>query len=211
MEIFSALLAICVGNSPVASEFPAQRPVTRSFDVFFDLRPNKRLSKQSLGWWFETPSHSLWRQCNDNLSPILSSLVVPAVAVTTAPASTSGYKVGIMTPLGFSWNNLATLCSSRKTLKPKVPPCEVRLYSLLLGTIRLSVGWPAHFTVSFLNSLWSSDAIWRLRSGTTLAQVMACCLTAPSHYLNQCWLTINFVQWHSYEGSFTRDTSAIDH
>ena len=40
MEIFSALLAICVGNSPITGEFPAQRPVTRSFDVFFDLRLN---------------------------------------------------------------------------------------------------------------------------------------------------------------------------
>ena len=36
METFSALLAICAGNSPVTGEFPAQRPVTRSFDVFFD-------------------------------------------------------------------------------------------------------------------------------------------------------------------------------
>ena len=45
METLSALLAICAGNSPVPGEFPAQRPVTRSFDVFFDLRPNKRLSK----------------------------------------------------------------------------------------------------------------------------------------------------------------------
>ena len=48
MENFPALFAICAGNSPVPGEFPAQRPVTRSFDVFFDLRPNKRLSKQSL-------------------------------------------------------------------------------------------------------------------------------------------------------------------
>ena len=45
-------------------EFPAQKPVTRSFDVFFDLCPNKRLSKQPRGWWFETPSWSLWRHCN---------------------------------------------------------------------------------------------------------------------------------------------------
>ena len=45
-------------------EFPTQRPVTRSFDVFFDLRLNKRLSKQPWGWWFEMPSWSLWRQCN---------------------------------------------------------------------------------------------------------------------------------------------------
>ena len=42
MEPLSALLAICVGNSPVTGEFPAQRPVTRSFDVFFDLRLNER-------------------------------------------------------------------------------------------------------------------------------------------------------------------------
>ena len=46
METFSALLAICAGNSPVPGEFPAQRPVMWSFDVFFDLHPNKRLSKQ---------------------------------------------------------------------------------------------------------------------------------------------------------------------
>ena len=45
METFSALLAICVGSSPVTGEFSAQLPVTRSFDVFFDLRLNKRLSK----------------------------------------------------------------------------------------------------------------------------------------------------------------------
>ena len=64
MEIFSALLAICAGNSPVTGEFPTQRPVTRSFDVYFDLRPNKQLSKQSWGWWFETPSRQLWRHCN---------------------------------------------------------------------------------------------------------------------------------------------------
>ena len=67
METFSALLALCAGNSPVTGEFHAQRPVTRSFDVFFDLRLNKWLSKQSWGWWFEMPSCPLWRHCNDNI------------------------------------------------------------------------------------------------------------------------------------------------
>ena len=65
METFSALLAICAGNSPAAGEIPAQSPVTRSFDIFFDLRMDKRLSKQSWGWWFETLSRPLWRQYND--------------------------------------------------------------------------------------------------------------------------------------------------
>ena len=64
METFSALLAICAGNSPASGEFAAQRPVTRSFDVCFDLRLNNRLSKQSWGWWFETASCPLWRHCN---------------------------------------------------------------------------------------------------------------------------------------------------
>ena len=66
METFSALLAICAGNSPVTGEFPTQRPVTRSFDVYFDLRLNNRLSKQSWGWWFETLSSPSWRHRNDN-------------------------------------------------------------------------------------------------------------------------------------------------
>ena len=63
METFSVLLDLCAGNSPVAGEF-SQRPVTPIFDVFFDLRLIKRLSKQSWGWWFETQSCSLWRHCN---------------------------------------------------------------------------------------------------------------------------------------------------
>ena len=65
IETFSVLLALCAGNSPVIGKFPAQRPVTRGFDVFFDLRLNKRLSKHSRGWWSETPSGSLWRHCNE--------------------------------------------------------------------------------------------------------------------------------------------------
>ena len=67
METFSAFLALCVGNSPITGEFLAQRPVTRSFDVFFDMRLNIRLSKQWWGWWFEAPSHPLWRHCNEEI------------------------------------------------------------------------------------------------------------------------------------------------
>ena len=62
MKTFSALLALCEGKPPV---FPSQSPVTWSFDVFFDLRLNKRLGKQSRRRWFETPSRSLWRHYRD--------------------------------------------------------------------------------------------------------------------------------------------------
>ena len=52
------------GNPLVTGEFPSQRPVKRSFDIFFDLRMNKRSSKQSRRRWFETASRFLWRHCN---------------------------------------------------------------------------------------------------------------------------------------------------
>ena len=64
-NIFRVTGALCAGNSPVPLNFPHKRPVTRRFDVFFELLLNKRLSKQSWGRWFETPPWSLWRQCND--------------------------------------------------------------------------------------------------------------------------------------------------
>ena len=64
METFSALLALCEGNPTVTGGFLSERPVTRSFGVFFDLLLNKRLDKQSIRRWFETLSRSLWRHCN---------------------------------------------------------------------------------------------------------------------------------------------------
>ena len=64
MEIFSALLALCEGNSRVTGELPSKRPVTRNFDDFFDLCLNKRLNKQSRPRSFQTPSHPLWSHCN---------------------------------------------------------------------------------------------------------------------------------------------------
>ena len=53
-----------------------------------------------------------------------------------------------------------------------------------------------------ISSLWPSDAIWRHRTWSTLVQVMACCLMAPTHYLNQCWLIISEDPWHLPEGNF---------
>ena len=63
-NIFRVTGHLC-GEFTGPGEFPTQRPVTRSFDVYFDLCPNKRLSKQWWGWWFETLSCSLWRHRND--------------------------------------------------------------------------------------------------------------------------------------------------
>ena len=79
METFSALLAIYAEKSPVPGEFHTQRPVTRSFDVYLDLRPNIRLNKQSWGWWFETPLCPLWRHRNDALRRYFSHFLYDKV------------------------------------------------------------------------------------------------------------------------------------
>ena len=70
---------------------------------------------------------------------------------------------------------------------------------------------PNHVTrAQWVNSCWPRDAIWGCRYGSTLAQLTTCCLMAPSHYLNQCWHLISKIQWHSSQGNFTRNTSAIN-
>ena len=103
-NIFRVTGPLC-GEFTGPGDFTAQRRVTRSFDVSFDLRLNKRLSKQPWGWWFETPAWSLWRHRNDGqlpkyylhmittqrqwrvfLTPTLSSLAVyqPPVSLVAA-------------------------------------------------------------------------------------------------------------------------------
>ena len=70
-NIFRAVGPLC-GNSQVPGEFPVQRPVTRSFNLFFDLRLNRQSSKQWRRRWFETPSRSLWHYCNDEMISLCS-------------------------------------------------------------------------------------------------------------------------------------------
>ena len=58
-----------------SGEFPVQRPVTQSFDVLFDLHPNKRMSKQWRGWWFETTSRPLWRHYNTIMIQLIDAFL----------------------------------------------------------------------------------------------------------------------------------------
>ena len=111
-------LALCAGNSAVTEEFPAQKPVTRSFDVFFDLRLNKRLSKQSWGWWFETTSHPLWRHSNHHngfLSQKASYSIFAIVSFPPDPyktitlTSSERITISIDLPLDCLWSSLFRL------------------------------------------------------------------------------------------------------
>ena len=62
-HIFGVTDLLC-GDFTGPRWIPLTKPVTRNFDVFFDLCPNKQLSKQTRRWSFETPSRPLWRHCN---------------------------------------------------------------------------------------------------------------------------------------------------
>ena len=65
METFSALLALCEGNHRSLADSPyKKKPVMRSFDVFFDLRLNKRWTDNRDSSDYYTPSRSLWHHCN---------------------------------------------------------------------------------------------------------------------------------------------------
>ena len=133
--------------------------MTRSFDVFVDLRLNRRLCKQSRGWWFETPSHPLWRHCNGRWSYVVS----PCIACL-----------------------LQILISLAKLIAP-----FLRKKTLSLNAIDYRV-----------NTLCLTDGIWRQRSVSTLAQVIACCLgpklLLEAMLITNLWGSVVFT-WEQYQ------------
>ena len=102
IETFSALLALCEGYLPVTGGFPSQRPVTRSFDVFFELRLNKRFSKQLRRRWFETPLRSLRRHCNCYVLLSFNSKKLP---ISYPPELLHWHWVSILIPPKCRWSN----------------------------------------------------------------------------------------------------------
>ena len=110
-------------NLLVTGEIPTQRPVTWSFGVFFDLRLNKRLSKQPRGWWFETQSWSLWRHCNGptHCSSRPSSLTflnlqkkfeARVLSRSLSSVKLTRYDSGLSTQFRLTRNNTATAATS---------------------------------------------------------------------------------------------------
>ena len=104
------------------------------------------------------------------------------------------------------------LVAGRQTLKSSYILSKAKALELfpMLNRDKLKAALVYYDGKITVNSLWPSDAIWQHRSGSTLDQVMACCLTAPSHYLAQCWLIINEVLWNSPKGNLTGIALSID-
>ena len=144
--------------------------------------------------WQATP-------CRENqiMMPNLLSLVALQVVMTNF-APTSHSKVGILRTLSF-----------RVQLMKKRFELWCPVYSPHKGIIMWRPFPCNDIIVWTVYSLWPSDVIWRQGSRSTLAQVMAWCLMAPSHYLNRCWPMISEVLWHSPDSNFTENTEDIYH
>ena len=176
METFFALLALCAGNSPVTGKFPSQRVATWSLDAWFDLRLNKRLSKPSGRWWFETPWRSYdvtltaCKTCNDR-NPAWHTLIYP-----------HHEKV-------IEWSNIifSTISSNLyqlqcNTLRPR-HICrhfadDIFKYMFLNENVSI----PLKMSLKFVSPV-------RINNIPALVQIIA-----TSHYLNQRWL----VYWCIY-------------
>ena len=171
METFSALLAICAGNSPVPGELPTQRPVTRSFDIYFDLPLNKKLSKQSWGWWLEKLSLLLWRHRNDThrdtrihvyMTNFANVCGVEGTDILTAPAchyfsEAAEYKKITQRArfVGPTWGPSG---SCRPQVGPMLAP-----WTLLSGKPLTNHYWLAHHLIlRFISWGELSSCLWRL-------------------------------------------------
>ena len=143
METFSALLAIWAGNSPVPGEFPSQRPVTRSFDIFFDLRLNQRLSKQSWGWWFETLPGPLWRHCN----------------VPCSHWNVNTIRWGTTMLRYWRWNFQLWLILIKSEWNLQQIVSEIHNIILLINSMSLVL---AKFVISVNKLVWTYCNLWRL-------------------------------------------------
>ena len=148
METFSAYRPFVRRIHTVTGEFPTQRPVTRSFDVFFDLRLSKRLGKQWWGWWFETPSRPSWRHSNGK--GFFSVVIAERILVTMSRSH----------DFGSEYSNRCEICSraSRQHLYPVA--CQMRFEGFSVQSLTASTETSRDLTRnSSLSAKWIEDWI----------------------------------------------------
>ena len=191
-NIFRVTGLLC-GEFTGPGEFPTQRSVTRSFDVFFDLRPNKQLSKQPWGWWFETPSCSLWRRCNvllvkDHYCNVIMGAMASQIAASRLFTQLfilaqikENIKVPRHWPLSWEFTFLARMASNAKMFSfDDVTILYTRkTTSLCASTNRYNAHGITH--ADFTDS---SNSQWQVENNHTFSQVSC---------LNRCY----YLQKHS--------------
>ena len=180
MDTFSALLALCAGNSPVTCEFPAQRPVTRSCDVFFDLRLNQQLSKQWRRRWFETPSCSLWRHCN----LMMNFRQLPVTCLTlfaVKPSTAQHHRTRGSVPRNFG---ISSCWAKTNTEQPDNAPSLPHYRSCSLNTVVT-----IYATIQYNTILYRAFLMWKI------GQILFC---FTYHYLQMIRHIAYSKAWYGY-------------
>ena len=179
-NIFRVTGSLC-GEFTSPGEFPTQRPVTRRFDVFFDLRLNKRLSKQPWGWWFETPSLSLWRQCN--VTSHKKKKKNQCIMIYPNPISlrrTWCLIIWSFTFLSMAQSNLKTISQMYHWITPcshTWSPSGESWHNNSIGRHILQLFLPHLMPTTYKAQYWLIEAEWRIYasvSSSSLVQIMAC-------------------------------------
>ena len=231
MKAFSVSLALCAGNSAVTAEFPSQRPVKQSFDVFFDLPAKKSWVTNHnacdlrchCAHYDVTVMHLYLAYSKNYAHNIYCDMFCCGLPLLCFTNILQVYLSGIVSiwigtiilppvPVKQSWRISVKSCalSAKYCMNQSVLDQYNTANIACLGTpSRKVLAWSAakaHPAVNYtgrINSTWPNADIWWHKSESILAQVMACCLMAPSHYLNQCW----FLKFH-LKGNFTTSAQA---
>ena len=156
----------------------------------FEITATSPRGIEFMHWWL---NDTLWWQIRVNIGASKDDLLPDSTKPSLEPMLTYQQRCSVAP----TWDQLHEKYLSHQLLK---------LASNYLSEITFKSP-----RGQWINSLGPNDTKWWQRSGSTLAQVMAWCLTAPSHYLNQYWLIIRKVQWYSSEDNFTWYTSTMNH
>ena len=229
-ETFSALLALCEGNPPMTGGFPSQKASNAGLVVYLMYAwANGWANSGIAGDLRHHDVHVTGKETVQNERPVIYFHTSQITRNRGYPHKGSVLK-----------KNAFPCCDVMATNKSKlriIGFCERKqrwpVYSRHKGASNAesvfmpwrhhesNSSWPfrrrldekyEYFTlyIWLVNSLWPGDVIWRHKPRTKLAQAMACCLTAPSHYLNQCCLITKCVLWHWPESNFTRNAHELN-
>ena len=168
-----------------------QRSRTDQIKVSYEVQLQKVMK---IAWVLDNPWHlrPLW-----NVVILERSLGPSEVKGQHSYGSTLAQ---VMWPQAITWTNVDLSTTRFSGIHSKVTFTRIRKISVPVFEIYALIITATFPRGQWVNSLWPSDAIWQQGTESPLAQVMACCLTAPSRYLNQCWLIMSKVLWHSSEG-----------
>ena len=210
METISALLTDLWCREFTSHQWiPLTKPVMRSFDAFFDLCLNKRLSKQSWGWWFETPSCSLWRYCND-----MENWPWQGNRIWNTDTEKASKRFSIYSCFSScifqicKWNKILYL------LRTDWLATRLNLgYLLSNHDVCSFIGAVYHgiFFMGRFNSLWPSDTIWCHKIMSSLVEMMACCLYSASlspETIEPLWR--NTIIWIKFQIIFKMNAAKFD-